>query len=170
MRRGASTSTWSRPTAPRFRCASCIGLPRYGGNRRACARARAQPRARRGRRKPAPPSSALRGCSTRRPSPLPLSTAKAPSAPPTPPLCGCSVRAVDGVSPQSDACEPGRCRRAAEALAPGTRAAAIAGQGLIEPVDIAFEGDKERQRQDLSQPRRAAAKAKAKRRSPTPST
>ncbi len=64
-------------------------LPR-GGALGPCAGARTARRAR--RRRPAPPSSDLRGCSIPPPSPSPRSTRKASSAPPTPPSCGCSAR------------------------------------------------------------------------------
>ena len=83
-------------------------LPRAGIERRPGACAGAEPRPRREPRRPAPPSSDLRGCSTRRRSPSPRSMRKASSAPPTPPSCACSARRRRGrqVEPR----KPGRCR------------------------------------------------------------
>ena len=65
---------------------------------------------------------------------------KASSAPPTPPSCGCSARSDDGDKVRLDSLvEPDSHQALRRALD-----AAFARQGLIEPVDIAFIGDKER--------------------------
>ena len=59
--------------------------------RLACACAGAEPRTRRGGRGGRVPTSDLRGCFTRRPSPSPRSMRKASSARPTPPSSACSA-------------------------------------------------------------------------------
>jgi two-component system cell cycle sensor histidine kinase/response regulator CckA len=118
-------------------------LPRYGGNG-GLAHALVSIRAPAARRRSRPAelrfAPAVQLCAIaiahRRP-------AKASSALPMPPLCGCSAapsmaRPARKVSLASLATPTG-----AEALGKALDAA-IAGQGLIEPVDIAFEGDKER--------------------------
>ncbi len=136
VRPAASTSISSRPTARHFRSASCIACPPMaataGWRTPSCSIGR---RARRGsRRRRAQIARLFKSAHRHR-----LSTGRAGSAPPMPP---CATVGRGSRRPGRKVLA-GLADQGGKALRKALDAA-IARQGLIEPIDTALEGDKER--------------------------